>query len=106
MNIWQAIKLELAERFGTFEAWNGWLVFVPWGMGLLWYGIPSEELLLQYSIFHERFGFNFAMCSTGIALVVWGIRKGTVNRVKQEIKSELRVRKRLALTGELDGGEA
>ena len=86
--MWETIKRDIKERFFNFETVNGFFVFIPWGLGFIWYGLPSRELLLQYSILHERFGYNYGMVSLGIVLTIWGVRKVAVNRVHQSIKFE------------------
>lgn len=94
----------IQDGFITFERINGWLVYIPWGCGFIWYGTPSAEVLMQYSVWHERFAFNYAMCSVGLVLIIWGLRKGTVNRAKQQVMVEeraRRIRKKLEKQGKL-----
>lgn len=89
----EAAKRDIAERFFNWETFNGFFLFIPWGAGFIWYGLPSKELLLQYSIWHERFGYNYGMVSLGMVLLIWGVRKVAVNRVHQQIMFEEKKRK-------------
>lgn len=66
------LKNDLHDRFLTFESLNGALVFIPWGGGFIYCGL-----------YNQAFGYKYGMVSLGIVLVVWGLRKATVNRVKQ-----------------------
>lgn len=82
------MKRDSRERFLNFEAFNGFVIFIPWGWGFVWYGLPSKEMLMQYSILHERFGYNYGMVSLGVVLMVWGCRKVFVNRIRQQVKEK------------------
>jgi hypothetical protein len=84
----KSIQRDMRERFVNWETVNGFFLFMPWGAGFIWYGVPSKELLLQYSIWHERFGYNYGMTSLGVILTAWGLRKVAVNRIKQAVVRE------------------
>jgi len=60
-------------------------VFIPWGSGFIYYGIYDMAK-----------GYKYALVSTGIALIIWGIRKGTVNRIKLKVEAERLAARRVA----------
>lgn len=94
--MWNMIKRELVERFITFEAFNGGIIMIPWGMGFLYYGIPWQ-VDLQTALYlaqQPQFGYNYALISVGLVQIVWGLRKLLVNRVKQQAKFEELVKRR------------
>jgi hypothetical protein len=70
-----AIKIDLKQRLLTFEAFNGAFIFLPWGAGFIYCGL-----------FDQRMGYSYTLLSAGIVLIIWGLRKLTVNRVKQKAK--------------------
>lgn len=70
-NFFKKIFYELLERVWNFEALNGWIIMIPWGAGFVYCGLYNQKL-----------GYQYAMVSVGIVLVLWGLRKGTVNRIK------------------------
>ena len=97
--LWQRFKLDFTERFLKFETFNGAFVFIPWGWGFFYYGFPwrADFETFFYIISQPQFGYNYALISTGIVLMLWGFRKTFVNRVKQRAKFEesLEARKRM-----------
>jgi len=98
---WQRIKEDLAERFLKFETFNGAFVYIPWGWGFFYYGFPWQifnETDLEtvfYVINKPQFGYNYALMSTGIVLMIWGLRKTFVNRIKQAARTQEQVEKRM-----------
>lgn len=97
-NLWTLAKLDFSERFLKFETFNGF-VYIVWGWGFFYYGFPwqANEETFFYIITQPQFGYNYALMSTGIVLMIWGIRKMLVNRVKQALKMEQSVALRKAL---------
>lgn len=95
-NIIIAVKQDLAERFLKFETFNGAFIFLPWGWGFFYYGFPwnATPQTFYYIISQPQFGYNYAFMSTGIVLMVWGLRKTFVNRVKQQARLEQQVEQR------------
>jgi hypothetical protein len=79
------LKTDLKQRLLTFEAFNGAFIFLPWGMGFIYCGL-----------FNLRLGYAYGMVSLGIVLILWGLRKLTVNRVKQQAKLQAAVEKILS----------
>lgn len=85
----------------TFETFNGWLVFIPWGAGFLYFAFKDLPIDLTPSLsnigtfFRSWTGYTYGMVSLGLVLIIWGIRKGTVNRVKQKLKMEQLIQKRI-----------
>lgn len=75
-----SVKKELKQRLLTFEAFNGGLVMFPWGLGFIYCGLYDLKL-----------GYQYGFISLGIVLVIWSLRKVTVNRVKQQAKIALQV---------------
>jgi hypothetical protein len=67
---------ELKERFFNFETLNG-LFFLIWGSGFIYCGF-----------FDRKLGYDYALVSIGLMLITWGIRKMSVNRIKQAIEVE------------------
>lgn len=65
-------KACLKRRFLNFETFNGAFVFIPWGGGFVYCGL-----------FDLRAGYAYAMLSVGATLILWGLRKVSVDRVKQ-----------------------
>lgn len=97
-SLWSRTKLDFSERFLKFETFNG-LLYLLWGWGFFFYGFPWEansETFL-FIITQPQFGYNYALMSVGIMLMVWGVRKITVNRVKQALKMEQSVALRKAI---------
>ena len=78
--MWGAIKKDLRQRLLTFEAFNGAFIFIPWGAGFIYCGLYAQA-----------FGYTYAMLSIGVVLIIWGIRKLTVNRIKLQAKIDLLV---------------
>lgn len=72
-----SLASEMCERFWNFEALNGWIVMIPWGAGFIYCGL-----------YDLKFGYQYSMVSVGAVLVLWGLRKGTVNRIKYWNKIE------------------
>lgn len=70
-------KRELKRRLMNFETFNGAFIFIPWGLGFLYCGL-----------YELKMGYSYALLSVGATLVIWGLRKATVDRVKQRIKQE------------------
>lgn len=75
-----SIYTELKQRLLTFEAFNGGFVMLPWGLGFIYCGLYDLKL-----------GYQYGFISLGIVLVIWSLRKVTVNRVKQQAKVEIQV---------------
>lgn len=69
------------EQCLTFEKFNGALIFIPWGTGFIYCGLYDQAL-----------GYKYGMVSLGICLIIWGLRKVTVNRVKQQARFNARVK--------------
>lgn len=69
----------------TAETFFGWFIYLPWGGAMIYYGL-----------YDLPGGYRFAFISAGIYLLVLGIRKGTVNRIKQAVKVERLVKARKA----------
>lgn len=78
--MWQAIQTDIRQRLLNFESFNGAFIFVPWGAGFIYCAHVDQKN-----------GYQYAMYSAGVALIVWGLRKTMVNRVKQQAKVELMV---------------
>lgn len=95
---WQRFKLDFSERFLKFETFNG-LLYMVWGWGFFYYGFPwqANQETFYYIVSQPQFGYNYALMSVGIMLMVWGLRKVSVNRVKQALKMEQSVALRKAL---------
>lgn len=72
--MWKNVKQDMRERFLNFEAFNGLVVFIPWGIGFVYYGLYQPE-----------FSYTYGMVSMGVILIVWGLRKVFVNRIKQQV---------------------
>jgi len=101
--LWQRIKMDIRERFLTFESLNGWMVFIPWGAGFLYFA--NCDLVFRFfptSSCSLADGYAYAFNSVGIVLVVWGLRKGLVNRVKQAAAVAEMVEKRAAVNEVLE----
>ena len=94
---WHRFKQDLAERFLKFETFNGAFVYLPWGWGFFYYGFPwqANAETFFYIVSQPQFGYNYALMSTGIVLMIWGLRKTFVNRVKQSALFEQQVEKRM-----------
>ena len=73
-------KEALRQRFLNFEAFNGTFIFIPWGAGFVYYGFRDI-----------KGGYEYALKTVGIALIIWGLRKLLVNRIKQQAKVALQV---------------
>lgn len=78
--MWGAIKRDLRQRLLTFEAFNGAFIFIPWGAGFIY-----------CALYAQAFGYTYAMLSIGVVLIIWGLRKLTVNRIKLQAKIDLLV---------------
>lgn len=96
---WVKLKRDLAERLLKFETFNGAFILIPWGWGFFYYGFPWDISLdsFWYVVQQPQFGYNYGFMSSGIVIMVWGIRKVLVNRVKQKLKMEESVALRRAL---------
>lgn len=79
------LRRDLRERFVTFEAFNGAFIYIPWGWGFFYYGFPWGASIAELKLIvpGSPFGYNYALMSVGIVLMIWGFRKATVNRIKQ-----------------------
>lgn len=73
-------KRALKRRLLNFETFNGAFVMLPWGAGFVYCGL-----------FDLKLGYSYALLSVGLTLVIWGLRKATVDRVKQRVKQERQV---------------
>ncbi len=73
---WKAIKLDLRERFANFETVKG-LYLLPSGLVGLWVVFYHLQFILHI----------FGLVCFGY-MVVEGIRKIGVNRIRQTIKAE------------------
>lgn len=71
----------IKRRFMNFETLNGAFILIPWGAGFIYCGL-----------YDLRAGYTYAMLSAGTTLIVWGLRKVSVDRVKQKAKFEKMVR--------------
>ena len=71
-------KRAIKRRLLNFETFNGVFVMLPWGAGFIYCGL-----------YDLRLGYSYALFSVGVTLVIWGLRKATVDRVKQKAKQEL-----------------
>lgn len=93
---WRALKQDLCERFLSFESFNGAFVYIPWGTGFFYYGFPWEvnSETFYYIITRPEFGYNYAMITTGMVLMFWGVRKALVNRVKQQAALNIQLEQR------------
>ena len=78
--MWKAIKKDIRQRLLTFEAFNGAFILIPWGSGFVYCGL-----------FNQAYGYKYGLVSLGAVLIVWGIRKLSVNRIKQQAKVDLMV---------------
>lgn len=87
--MWQEFKTDLKERFLKFETFNGVFVFIPWGAGFIYCGL-----------YNLRLGYQYAFVSVGMVLIIWGLRKTFVNRIKQQANELVAVDKRLAMNEE------
>lgn len=67
----------IKRRLMNFETFNGFCVMIPWGAGFVYCGL-----------FDLRMGYSYALLSVGATLIVWGLRKASVDRVKQKVKQE------------------
>ena len=96
-NRWERIKQDASERFLKFETFNGAFIYIPWGWGFFYYGFPWNACpeTFYYIVSQPQFGYNYALMSTGIVLMIWGLRKTFVNRVKQQAKLEESVQQHL-----------
>ena len=65
------LKAALKRRFLNFETFNGAFVLIPWGVGFVYCGL-----------FDLRAGYTYAMLSVGATLIIWGLRKVSVDPVK------------------------
>ncbi|MBP3955380.1 hypothetical protein J8F10_08815 [Gemmata sp. G18] len=70
-------KRAIKRRVMNFETFNGAFVMLPWGAGFIYCGL-----------YDLRLGYSYALLSVGVTLVIWGLRKVTVDRVKQKLKQE------------------
>lgn len=70
-------KRALKRRLMNFETFNGACVLLPWGTGFVYCGLYDLKL-----------GYTYALLSVGVTLIIWGLRKATVDRVKQKVKQE------------------
>lgn len=69
--MWESIKLCWREKWANFESLNG-IVMLAWGAGFIYCGIYNQE-----------FGYAYALVSVGVLIMFWGLRKVSVNRIKQ-----------------------
>jgi hypothetical protein len=92
------LKRAWLERFWTFEAFNGGFIFIPWGWGFFYYGFPWTVDVPTMLVLAQKpsFGYNYALMSLGLVLMVWGLRKLLVNRVKQAAAMQTMVEERMA----------
>lgn len=75
------LKTAIKRRFMNFETLNGAFILIPWGAGFIYCGL-----------YDLRAGYTYAMLSVGATLIIWGLRKVSVDRVKQKAKFEKMVR--------------
>lgn len=87
--MWEKFKQDLRERYLDFESFNGAFIFIPWGAGLIYCGK-----------FNKEFGYEYMMVTGGLALMIWGLRKVLVNRIKQKIKVDEMVKEQKKLQEE------
>jgi hypothetical protein len=95
-NFIHAFKQDARERFMKFETFNGAFIYIPWGWGFFYYGWPwsAKPETFWYIVAQPQFGYNYALITTGIVLMIWGLRKTFVNRVKQQAQLEAAVEQR------------
>lgn len=84
-NMWKKFLAAAADRLMTFESLNGAFIFIPWGIGFIYCGLYDQAL-----------GYKYGMVSLGLCLIIWGVRKVTVNRVKQQARFNARVKAAMA----------
>lgn len=82
--MWKKFKHDFVERFLNFETAKGI------------YMVPAGIILTYMAIFHIAFIIQTAAGLLGWYTTSEGLRKIFVNRVKQKVKFEERVRKRKA----------
>lgn len=85
---WEAIKMDLKERFLNFETAKGV------------YMAPAGAAITYAAIFHIAFVIQVAFGLLGWYIFSEGLRKIWVNRVKQELKRDQMKATRLADSGE------
>lgn len=109
MTPWERFKLCAKERWANFEAWNGLLVFIPLGLGFLYYANcdfvaahvygPIADFIAKYifQVCTPANGYRYMFNAAGTVCVIWGIRKFTVNRIAQAAKVEKMISTRTAV---------
>jgi hypothetical protein len=65
------LKAAIKRRLLNFETFNGAFIYLPWGAGFIYCGL-----------FDLKAGYVYGMLSVGAALIVWGLRKISVDPVK------------------------
>ncbi len=88
MKLTEKQKRAVKRRLLNFETFDGAFILVPWGLGFIYCGL-----------FDLRLGYAYAMVTTGITLVIWGIRKASVDRVKLKVRHDRMVKEFLADEG-------
>ena len=66
-------KRAIRHRFLNFETFNGAFILVPWGAGFIYCGLYDLKM-----------GYSYALLSVGVTLIIWGVRKASVDRIKQK----------------------
>ena len=66
----------------------GWFFYLPWGGGFIYYALNDLPGLYRYT-----------GVTVGLFLIVVGLRKGTINRIKQAVKVQQLVEERKADMG-------
>lgn len=96
--MWEKAKICWEEKWATFESLNGALMIL-WGIGFVYYSyedIPKPATFDSRNIWTWPInGYDYAEFTVGIILIIWGLRKTTVNRIKQEARKSKLVSARL-----------
>lgn len=87
-NFIKAFKRDIKERFATFETAKGV------------YLVPAGVVITYAAIFHVSFVIQTTFAAGGVYAVFEGLRKISVNRVKQSLAHERLKQTHLAETSE------
>lgn len=84
--MWEKLKQELKERWATAELAGG-IFRLAWGWGFFYYGFPWQITFATLAIVQRpQFGYNYALMSVGIALMLAGLKRLIQNPVAAKAK--------------------
>lgn len=86
--MWEKFKIDFKERFLNFETAKGM------------YLVPAGAAMLYAAIYYIAFVIQVSFGLLGLYMVIEGLRKTFVNRVKQSLNKDKMKATRLENTGE------